>query len=652
MQAVRRGLRATVSLGGVPVEADVLAIDLDTREGTAADARERTREAVRDAGLLYVKLDSRLRGHVGAAIEGALDGAGAECRRGARVPGSAAAPGARRLVRCLRGQTSHPVRTGPDLETRASWRSKRSTTRTWRGSRPPGAGAGWCGPARRGWPARCSRACPRAAASRARRAVPGQAVLAVVGSPAASDQLDGLLARSGCFGITVDPADPARAGEDARAVLGQGGDAVCTRRRARTRTRRDLGGARPRRRSSARARSRPAADRRRDRARGVRPCGPDLHRPDRRSRAGRAARAQRASRPGDRHEVGRLRWARHARRRPRRHQGALRMPIAITMGDAAGIGPEIIVGALARRRRVLPAAVVIGDAERLRRAAAVLGVDVDIVAVARPGRRGAGAARSTASTSAWIPADLPFGELSAQAGEAAYQYDRARGRARPGGRRRRHLHGAAQQGGAARRRAPLPRPHRAARRADRRRGLRDDADHAEAARHPRHDAHRPDRRGRRASTPASSSATIRRGHDALCAPGRAPAHRASAASTRTRARTACSATARRRTKIAPASPRLRADGIDAAGPARRPTPPSSAPCAATSTSSSRCTTTRATARSRCSASRRASTSPSACRSSAPPSTTAPRSTSRAGRGRPGSMRAALREAVRLAGARA
>ena len=37
------------------VEPDVLALDLDTRAGSAADARERTRAAVRDAGLLYVE---------------------------------------------------------------------------------------------------------------------------------------------------------------------------------------------------------------------------------------------------------------------------------------------------------------------------------------------------------------------------------------------------------------------------------------------------------------------------------------------------------------------------------------------------------------------------------------------------------------------
>ena len=67
--------------GGQPVDADVLAIDLDTRDQPERIARDRTREAARGAAaatVLYVKLDSRLRGHLGAAIDGALAGAQAE----------------------------------------------------------------------------------------------------------------------------------------------------------------------------------------------------------------------------------------------------------------------------------------------------------------------------------------------------------------------------------------------------------------------------------------------------------------------------------------------------------------------------------------------------------------------------------------------
>jgi 4-hydroxythreonine-4-phosphate dehydrogenase len=93
--------------------------------------------------------------------------------------------------------------------------------------------------------------------------------------------------------------------------------------------------------------------------------------------------------------------------------------IAITMGDAAGIGPEIIVGALTGADP-FPGAVVVGDAERLRRAASVLGVEVDVVAVERPADAVPEGAIACIDVGG-IDADLPFGELSAQAGEGAYQ---------------------------------------------------------------------------------------------------------------------------------------------------------------------------------------------------------------------------------------
>ena len=47
------------------------------------------------------------------------------------------------------------------------------------------------------------------------------------------------------------------------------------------------------------------------------------------------------------------------------------MPIAVTMGDGAGIGPEIVVAALNDDR---PETVVIGDRKRLEQAARILGV--------------------------------------------------------------------------------------------------------------------------------------------------------------------------------------------------------------------------------------------------------------------------------------
>jgi 4-hydroxythreonine-4-phosphate dehydrogenase len=79
------------------------------------------------------------------------------------------------------------------------------------------------------------------------------------------------------------------------------------------------------------------------------------------------------------------------------------MPIAVTMGDGAGIGPEIVVAALSRTDHD---AVVIGDRKRLERAAEIVHaeppanvIDLDLLAP-----------------------DLPWGKVSAQAGEAAYRY--------------------------------------------------------------------------------------------------------------------------------------------------------------------------------------------------------------------------------------
>ena len=340
VQALRRGLRATVSLpAAAGVEADVLAIDLDTRDGAAADARERTRAAARDAaGLLYVKLDSRLRGHIGAAIEGALDGRG---RRSPswrpHSPAQGRIPAARRPRRAPAQPDAGPCGPGSIWRRRGRPSSPvtRGTTRTSRGSPPPAAP-----PARRVvWAGSAGLAAAlfegmRAGGGARRRstAAPGRAVLGGrrQRGRATAGQLGALLARPGCVGIAVDPGRCRRgAGEEARRRCSRGGgDAVLhltpgagSRPRARaaaSRRRSPLAAA-----AAGRARGGPPADRGRDRARGVRPCGPDRHRPDRRSRAGRAARAHRAAPPGvHRHEVGRLRRAGHARRRPRRHQGA------------------------------------------------------------------------------------------------------------------------------------------------------------------------------------------------------------------------------------------------------------------------------------------------------------------------------------------
>jgi 4-hydroxythreonine-4-phosphate dehydrogenase len=103
-----------------------------------------------------------------------------------------------------------------------------------------------------------------------------------------------------------------------------------------------------------------------------------------------------------------------------------RLPvIAVTMGDGAGIGPEVCVGALldvAVSSRCRP--VVIGDAERLRQAARILGVTADVVAVDGPSAAEFVSGRINVVDLGLLPADLPWGRVSAVAGDAAYQYVR------------------------------------------------------------------------------------------------------------------------------------------------------------------------------------------------------------------------------------
>lgn len=65
---------------------------------------------------------------------------------------------------------------------------------------------------------------------------------------------------------------------------------------------------------------------------------------------------------------------------------SLGAPLAITLGDPAGIGPEVILGAWARLRaeRRAPPAFVAGGPELLRNAAERLGIDCPIVPIAEP----------------------------------------------------------------------------------------------------------------------------------------------------------------------------------------------------------------------------------------------------------------------------
>src|SRR3954447_11417080 len=96
------------------------------------------------------------------------------------------------------------------------------------------------------------------------------------------------------------------------------------------------------------------------------------------------------------------------------------------MGDPAGIGPEVIVKALADPAvATICRPLVIGDVRRLALAARVCGLDADIHAVDEDGigdvgRVGPGAIEVLDVGLA--PDDMRWGEMSAAAGEAAYRY--------------------------------------------------------------------------------------------------------------------------------------------------------------------------------------------------------------------------------------
>ncbi|MEU0478958.1 4-hydroxythreonine-4-phosphate dehydrogenase PdxA [Streptosporangium sp. NPDC006013] len=99
--------------------------------------------------------------------------------------------------------------------------------------------------------------------------------------------------------------------------------------------------------------------------------------------------------------------------------------IAVTMGDGAGVGPEVVVGALQDPRITeLCRPVVIGDAVRLRQAADILGIDTDIVAVDAVADAVFEPGRVNVIDLGLLPADLPWGQISSVAGAAAYHYVR------------------------------------------------------------------------------------------------------------------------------------------------------------------------------------------------------------------------------------
>lgn len=97
--------------------------------------------------------------------------------------------------------------------------------------------------------------------------------------------------------------------------------------------------------------------------------------------------------------------------------------VAVTMGDGAGVGPEVVVRALADPEvRSLCRPVVVGDLRRLRDAARITGVEVEVRAIGGPEDAAFEPGTIDVIDLGLLPDDLPYGVLSAVAGDAAYQY--------------------------------------------------------------------------------------------------------------------------------------------------------------------------------------------------------------------------------------
>src|SRR5215212_11208156 len=100
------------------------------------------------------------------------------------------------------------------------------------------------------------------------------------------------------------------------------------------------------------------------------------------------------------------------------------LPIAITMGDACGIGPEIIAKLFADTTP-LPPMLVLGDEGILRRAIQSLDLPLTIHVIDSPGDCQVASNTINVISLSRLPEDLPLGQLDPRAGKAAYDYIRA-----------------------------------------------------------------------------------------------------------------------------------------------------------------------------------------------------------------------------------
>ena len=104
----------------------------------------------------------------------------------------------------------------------------------------------------------------------------------------------------------------------------------------------------------------------------------------------------------------------------------MKLPVlALTLGDVAGIGPEIAAKTLLRhpelRRECVP--VVIGDADAMRRGVEIAGGDAGVIRIIDSPRRASNDPRTIEMVQAGPPlGNVPAGRISAEAGDAAYRF--------------------------------------------------------------------------------------------------------------------------------------------------------------------------------------------------------------------------------------
>lgn len=97
--------------------------------------------------------------------------------------------------------------------------------------------------------------------------------------------------------------------------------------------------------------------------------------------------------------------------------------VAITMGDASGVGPEVIMKALARPDiYAMCRPLVVGDAARLREAGAICRLSLNVQPRASATEGGYEVGTVDCIDLGLIPEGHRFGKLAALSGEAAYRY--------------------------------------------------------------------------------------------------------------------------------------------------------------------------------------------------------------------------------------